>query len=160
MDFGLISRHCFCIFLDLSAPLVLVIFDNLSIRKRVSCKSKGIKFSTFSTCFVDFVSSSFFIRFCDLFEAIWGSIWHHFSEKNPSENRFKKRDPPLENSSLSPCPMAPRDAASRARFSTVTIARARIIVRIRTRARVVARTRLQVCVDCNSKSEIVRKMAA
>ena len=35
-----------------------------------------------------------FIRFCDLFEAIWGSIWHHFSEKNPSENRFKKRGPP------------------------------------------------------------------
>ena len=44
--------------------------------------------------FVDFVSSSFFIRFCDLFEAIWGSIWHHFWEKSHSEIRFKKRGPP------------------------------------------------------------------
>ena len=94
MDFGFISTPLFCMCLDLSAPLALVIFDNHSIRKRVSCKSKGVKFSTFSTCFVDFVSSSFFIGFCDLFEAIWGSIWHHFSEKNASENRFKKRGPP------------------------------------------------------------------
>ena len=97
MDVGFISTQFFRIFLDLSAPLVLVIFDNLSIRKRVSCKSKGIKFSTFLTCFVAFVSSSIFIRFCDVFEAIWGSIWHHFSEKNPSENRLKKREPLFEN---------------------------------------------------------------
>ena len=96
MDFGFISTHFFCFLLGLSAPLALVIFDNLSIRKRVSCKSKGVKFSTFSTCFVDFVSSSFFIEFCDLFEAIWGSIWHRFSEKNPSGNRSKKRDPHLK----------------------------------------------------------------
>ena len=79
MDVGFISTPCFDIFLYLSAPLVLVIFYNLSIRKRVSCNFKGLKFSTFSTCFVDFVPSSFFIRLCDLFEAIWGSIWHHFS---------------------------------------------------------------------------------
>ena len=129
MDFGFISTPLFCIFLDLSAPLILVIVDNHSIRKRVSCKSKGIKFSTCSSCFVDFVSSSFFIRFYECFEAIWGSIWHHFWEKNPSENRFKKGGPPLENDWLSPCPMAPGDAASRARFSTVTIARARIQAR-------------------------------
>ena len=98
MDFGFISTQFFDIFLYLPAPLVLVIFDNPSIRKRVSCKSKGVKFSTFSTCFVDFVSSSFFNRLCDLFEAIWGSIWHHFSEKNASENRLKKREPLCENS--------------------------------------------------------------
>ena len=112
MDFGFISTQLFGIFLDLSAPLVLVIFDNLSIRKRVSCKSKGIKFSTFSTCFVDFVPSLFFIRFCDLFEAIWGSIWHHFSEKNLSENRLKKREPLFENAGLWTDPGAPRGAAS------------------------------------------------
>ena len=94
MDVGFISMLFWEICKYLSAPLVLVVFDNLSTRKRVSCKSKGVKFSTFSTCFVDFVSSSFFIGFCDLFEAIWGSIWHHFSEKNASENRFKKRGPP------------------------------------------------------------------
>ena len=98
MDFGFISTPFFCIFWDLSASLVLVIFDNTSIRKRVSCKSRGVKFSTFSTCFVDFVSSSIFIRFCYVFEAIWGSIWHHFSEKNLSEIRLKKREPLCENS--------------------------------------------------------------
>ena len=62
MDVGLkfISTPFFDICLYLSAPLVLVIFGNLSIRKRVSYKSKGIKFSIFSTCFVDFVSSVVF----------------------------------------------------------------------------------------------------
>ena len=45
------------------------------------------------------------------------------------EDRKQKGTTPLENCRLSPCPMAPRDAASRARFSTVTIARARIQVR-------------------------------
>ena len=47
----------FDIFLYLSALLVLVIFGNHSIRKRVSCKSDGIKFGTFSTCCLAFVSS-------------------------------------------------------------------------------------------------------
>ena len=78
MDFGFISTQFFDIVLYLSAPLVLVIFDNPSMRKRVSCKSEGNKFSTFSAFFVDFVSSWSFIRFRDLFEAILGSIWHHF----------------------------------------------------------------------------------
>ena len=96
MDFDIISTTLFYIVLDLSAPLILVIFDSHSIRKRVSCKSKGIKFSTFLTCFVAFVSSSTFIRFCDVFEAIWASIWHHFSEKNLSEIRLKKRSPYLK----------------------------------------------------------------
>ena len=112
MDVGFISSHVFCIFLDSSAPLVLVIFDNPSIRKRVSCKSKGIKFSTFSTCFVDFVSSSFFIGFCDLFEAIWSSIWHHFWEKNVPKIASKKGDPLFENGWLWRMHGAPRDAAS------------------------------------------------
>ena len=97
MDFDFISTPFFCIVLDLSAPLVLVIFDNHSIRKRVSCKSKGVKFSTFSTWFVDFVPSSFFTRFCEFFEAIGGPIWHYFSEENPSEIRLKKGDPLFEN---------------------------------------------------------------
>ena len=75
---GFILRPSFDIVLYLSALLVVVIFDNPSIRKRVSCKSEGLKFGTFPTCFVDFVSSSFFIRFCNFFEAILGSIWHNF----------------------------------------------------------------------------------
>ncbi len=70
MDCGFISTHFFDICLYLSVPLVLVIFGNASIRKRVSCKSEGIKVSTFSTCFVDFVSSSFVIRFWEFLEAI------------------------------------------------------------------------------------------
>ena len=37
--------------------------------------------------------------------------------------------PHLKMADYPPCPMAPRDAASRARFSTVTIARAGIQVR-------------------------------
>ena len=78
MDFGFIPAQFFDIFLYLSAPLVLVIFDNPSMRKRVSCRSEGNKFSTFSAFFVDSVSSSFFMRFCEICEAIWGSIWHHF----------------------------------------------------------------------------------
>ena len=94
MDFGFISTPFFYFVLYFSAPLVLVIFDNPSMRKRVSCKSKGNTFSTFPAFFVDFVSSLFFIRFCDIFEAILGSIWHNFLEKNPSGNHFKKWDPP------------------------------------------------------------------
>ena len=62
MDVGFISTPFFDIFLYLPAPLVLVTFGNLSIRTRVSYKSKGIKFSTFSTCFVDFVSSVVFYQ--------------------------------------------------------------------------------------------------
>ena len=74
MNVAFISKIFVDILLYLSAPLVLMIFDNSSIRKRVSCKSKGIKFSTFSAFFVDFVSSSFFIRICHFFEAIWSPI--------------------------------------------------------------------------------------
>ena len=97
MDVGFISTRFFDILLYLSAPLVLVIFDIFSIRKRVSCKFKGTKFGTFSTCFVDFVSSSFFIRFCDIFEAILGSIWHNFEKKNVPKMTSKKGDPLGEN---------------------------------------------------------------
>ena len=108
MDFGFVSTPFLNCFLYLSAALVLVVFGNHSIRKPVSCKSKGVKISTCSTCLLHFAQ---------------------FLRTNHSENRFKKRNPPLENRTLSPCPMAPRDAASRARFSTVTIARARIQAR-------------------------------
>ena len=62
MDFGSISIPFFDILVYLSAPLVSVIFYNLSIRKCVSCKSEGIKFSTCSASFVDFVSSVVFYQ--------------------------------------------------------------------------------------------------
>ena len=32
------------------------------------------------------------IRLRDIFEVIWGSILHNVSEKNCSENRFKKKE--------------------------------------------------------------------
>ena len=119
MDFGFILLLFFGICLYLSASLVLVIFGNISIRKGVSCKSEGIKFSTFSACFVEFVSSVVFIRLCYLFEVIRGSILHNFSERNCSGNRFKKVPPPtlLEIYQHTACPAAPRDAASRAHNS-------------------------------------------
>ena len=93
MDVGFLSTLFFDMLLYLSAPLVLVIFGNHSIRKRVSCRSKDFNFYTFSTCFADFVSSSFFMRLCYIFEAIWGSSWHHFWEKR-SGNRSKNGGPP------------------------------------------------------------------
>ena len=74
MNFGFIFTQLLAIVFYLSAPLVLVIFDNPSMRKRVSCRSEGNKFSTFSAFFVDFVSSSFFVTFRDLFDAILDSI--------------------------------------------------------------------------------------
>ena len=112
MDFGFISTPFFAFVLYLSALLVLVIFDNPSTRKRVSCKSKGVKFSTFSTCFVDFVSSSFFIGFCDLFQVSGAPVGIIFEKKTMSKSASKKEGPPLENESLCQCPGAPRDAAS------------------------------------------------
>ena len=171
MDFDSISTPFFCIVLDLSAPLVLVIFYNPSIRKSVSCRSKGIKFSTFSAFFVDFVSSSFFIRICEIFEAILSSIWHNFLEKNPSENHFKKWDPPpLENATTSPCPMAPRDAASYYSLIKATASRAHFSNRnnssssnsssISARARIVVRICIRFWVDYSSKSKNCSKMAA
>ena len=62
--------------LYLSALLVLVIFGSPSIRKRVSCKSEGIKLAH-----------------------VQHVLWTY------------------ENPTLSPCPMVPRDAASRSHNS-------------------------------------------
>ena len=90
MDVGFISTHLFDICSYLSAPLILVIFDNRFIRKRVSCKSTGITFSTFSTYFVDFVSSSFFIGFCEFFEVIFGRVFFSKMVPNGAQNGFKK----------------------------------------------------------------------
>ena len=146
MHFGFISTTFFDICLYLSAPLALVIFDNHSIRKRVSCKSKGIKFSTFSTCFVDFVSSSFFIGFCEFCEAIWRSIWHNFREKNRSENRFKKRDPPTWK--LHPIPVS--DGPQRRHLACALLNSNNSSISnsssISARTRIVARIRVQVWV--------------
>jgi hypothetical protein len=39
-------------------------------------------------------------------------MWHHFLEKNLSENRLKKRKPLFENEGFWADPGAPREAAS------------------------------------------------
>ena len=57
MDLGCILTPFLDIRLHLSAPLVLVIFCNLSIRKLVFQRFEGIHFNNFSACVVDFVSS-------------------------------------------------------------------------------------------------------
>ena len=104
-------------FLHLSAPLILVIFYNLSIWKLVFHRSCDIHFNTFCAWFFDFISSVIFDKIFSTFEAILVSIWHHFSEKNCSGNGFEKRGFIHENYWLSSCPEAPREAASRAHFS-------------------------------------------
>ena len=60
MDSGDVSKPFLNICLYLSAPLALVMFCKLSIRKLVFQRSEGINFDTFSTCFVAFVSSVVF----------------------------------------------------------------------------------------------------
>jgi len=104
-------------FLQLFAPLVLVILYNHSIQNSFSTGPVA----SILTHFVDVFSTSFQVSFLTMFswllEAIWGSIWHQFSKKNASENGFEKRGPTHQNDTLWTCPEAPREAASRARFS-------------------------------------------
>ena len=135
MHFCFISTLFFGMCSYLSAPLVLVIFGNRSIRKRVSCKSKGINFSKFPTCFVGFVSSLFLLRFSLIIDAILCSIWHQFREKNPSENRFKKRVPPcLKQLTMTVARGSLTAPLACALLKQETIVRARNVVRIRVHA--------------------------
>ena len=117
MDLCIISTLCFGMFSYLSAPLVLVIFCNPSIRKHVFYKSDGSKIKAFSTCFVGFVPSLFVFRFSLIFHAIWGSIWHQLWEKKRSETLSKKGSPLVSNYRLWPWPGAPWQPPSRAHFS-------------------------------------------
>ena len=94
MDVCFISTPFFDICLYLSAALVLVVFDNLSIRKPVSYKSKDVKFSTCSTCFVDFVSGSFYIKFRNFFLSHGKLNFAPFLRKSHSENRPRLKSIP------------------------------------------------------------------
>ena len=135
MDLCIISTLCFGMFSYLSAPLVLVIFCNPSIRTHVFRKSDGSKIRTFSTCFVGFVPSLFFLRFSLIFDAIWGSIWHQLWEKNRSENRSKKRRPPrTQIRDYALARRLPDSPLACALLKQETIARARNVVRIRVHA--------------------------
>ena len=61
MDVGFTLTHFVGNLLYLSALLVLVIFGNIPFEKGfLASNYKDIEFSTFSTCFVDFVSSIVF----------------------------------------------------------------------------------------------------
>ena len=101
--------------------LVLVSFCKRSIRKHVFGKSDGIKFNTFSACFVDLVSSH-------VFSAIFLDCLCHlgfhlapFLRNKPFRKSLQKETPPQntneENEWLCPCPEAPWQPPSRAHFS-------------------------------------------
>ena len=90
MDLCIISTLCFGMFSYLSAPLVLVFFCNLSIRKHVFCKSDGSKIRTFSMCFVGFVPSLFFLRFSLIFDAIRGGHFALFFRKKQFRKSLQK----------------------------------------------------------------------
>ena len=104
MDLGCLSTPFFDICVHLSAPLVLVIFCNFSIRKLVFQRSEGIHFITFSGCFVDFVSRvvvlSDFIRYWMLFcFFFWGGVRltpFFNKKKNCAEHSFKKGTPNMK----------------------------------------------------------------
>ena len=83
-DFGVILRALFDMFSQLFAPLVFMIFDNLSNRKLVFHRSHGITFNTFCACFFDFISSVIFDMIFSTFEAILVSILSQKMKKNSS----------------------------------------------------------------------------
>jgi hypothetical protein len=95
MDFGFISTQVLDIFLYLSAPLALVIFDNHSIRKHVSWKSKSFKSKTFSMCFVGFVPSLFFWDFLWLLMPCGVPFGTNFEKKKTFRKSLPKKRVPL-----------------------------------------------------------------
>ena len=112
MDVGFISTPFFCICLDLSAPLALVILTTLPFENaflaspRVSnlAHVQHVLLTSFQVRFLlDFV---IFLRPCGV---PFGII---FEKKTRSKSASKKEGSPLENKSLWQCPGAPRDAAS------------------------------------------------
>ena len=97
MDFGFISIHFFDFFLDLSALLVLVILATVPFQDAFLASPRVSNLAHFQhvlwTSFqVRFLSD--FVSFVRPFGAPFGTI---FQKKNPSENRFKKREPLFEN---------------------------------------------------------------
>ena len=84
----------FDIFLHLSAPLVLVIFYNPSLRKLVFHRSHCINFNTFSACFFDFISSVIFYK---IFLTFGGHLGFHlasFVRKKHFRKYLQKKEPP------------------------------------------------------------------
>ena len=81
MDFGFISTPFFCIVLDLSAPLILVIFDNLPFENAFLASPRVSNLARFQHVLWTSFRVLFFIRFRDIFEAIWAPFGTIFSEK-------------------------------------------------------------------------------
>ena len=73
-------------FLQLFAPLVLVILYNPSIRKLVFHRSRGINFNTFCGCFFDFISS---VVFDHVFLTFGGNLGLHLASIF-KKKRFRK----------------------------------------------------------------------
>ena len=80
-------------FLQLFAPLVLVIFVNLSIRKLVFHRSRGINFNTFCACFFNFISR---VVFDNVFLTFGGNLGLHlasFFRKKRFRKWLRKKGP-------------------------------------------------------------------
>jgi len=86
-------------FLQLFAPLALVIFYNPSIRKLVFHRSRGINFNTFCGCFFDFISS---VVFDHVFLTFGGNLGLHlasiFKKKTLPKMASKKGAPHIKTS--------------------------------------------------------------
>ena len=102
-----------------------------------------VLWTSFQVCFLADV-----VTFWRIFWVPSGTI---FEKKTLPKIASKKGPPPLENESLSPCPMAPGDAASRARFSNRNNGKGSNSSSISARARIVVR----ICVQFVSKFEFM-----
>ncbi len=80
-------------FLQLFAPLVLVIFYNPSIRKLVFHRSRGINFNTFCACFFYFISSVVFDNVFLSFGVNLGLHWASFFRKKRFRKWLRKKGP-------------------------------------------------------------------
>ena len=107
MDSGDISTPFFDICVHLSAPLILVIVCNHSIRKLVFHRSNGINFNTFCAC----CSTSFQVSFLNSCSVLGCHVGKHVSGN--SEKGIRQH----ENDTLLTFREAPRHAASHAHFS-------------------------------------------
>ena len=101
-------RHIFfgsCLYL--STPLLLAVFGNSSIRKWFLASTRISNLAPFQRVLWTLFQVSFFIRCCYIFDAIWGSIWHHFQKKTFRKSLQKKGYPLGENPGLRWLPETP-----------------------------------------------------
>ena len=89
-----------------------------------------LNFNSFSTCFVDFVSSVFSIRFSQICDAIWGSILHYQSAKTVRAIALKKAPPTSKRVAIDVSRGSQRGRLACALLNQETTVRAQKVVRI------------------------------